>query len=51
MNILYVDMDNVLVDFPSAFPQISKDLMEKYADNLDEVPGIFALPANTNAGA
>ena len=23
--ILYIDMDNVLVDFPSAFPQISAE--------------------------
>jgi 5'-nucleotidase len=43
MKILYVDMDNVLVDFPSAFPQLPSDVLKKHADNLDEVPGIFAL--------
>ena len=43
MKILYVDMDNVLVDFPSAFPQLSDALLEKYADNKDDIPGIFSL--------
>jgi 5'-nucleotidase len=43
--ILYVDMDNVLVDFPSAFPYIDKDLLEKYVDNKDDIPGIFSLMA------
>lgn len=41
--ILYVDMDNVLVDFRSAIPKLEPSLIEKYADNLDEVPGIFSL--------
>ncbi|MBL4702578.1 MAG: hypothetical protein JKX85_15125 [Phycisphaeraceae bacterium] len=41
--ILYVDMDNVLVDFPSAFPLISEEVKAKYDDKLDEVPGIFSL--------
>ena len=41
--ILYVDMDNVLVDFPSAFPYVDKDLLEKYVDNKDDIPGIFSL--------
>ena len=40
---LYVDMDNVLVDFPSAFPQVSAEVQAEYADRLDEVPGIFSL--------
>ena len=43
MKILYVDMDNVLVDFPSSFPQLSDALLEKYADNKDDIPGIFSL--------
>ena len=43
MKILYVDMDNVLVDFPSAFSRLSSDVIKKYGDDLDEVPGIFAL--------
>ena len=41
--ILYVDMDNVLVDFPSGISKISKALQSEYEDNLDEVPGIFSL--------
>jgi 5'(3')-deoxyribonucleotidase len=41
--ILYLDMDNVLVDFPSAFPRISSSLLSEYEGRLDEVPGIFAL--------
>jgi 5'(3')-deoxyribonucleotidase len=41
--ILYVDMDNVLVDFPSAFPKIEPEIFAQYEDRLDEVPGIFAL--------
>ena len=40
--ILYVDMDNVLVDFPSAFPYLSEHDALMYKDRLDEVPGIFA---------
>jgi len=40
---LYVDMDNVLVDFPSAFPQLSKETLKEYEDRLDEVPNIFSL--------
>jgi hypothetical protein len=41
--ILYVDMDNVLVDFPSAFPHLSPEILQEYEDRLDEVPGIFSL--------
>ena len=41
--ILYVDMDNVLVDFPSAFPKVPDDVLKKYADNKDDIPGIFSL--------
>lgn len=40
--VLYVDMDNVLVDFPSAFSKIDKEIFEKYKDK-DDIPGIFAL--------
>ena len=42
MRTLYIDMDNVLVDFASAFPLISHEDMESYRDHLDDVPGIFA---------
>lgn len=41
--ILYVDMDNVLVDFPSAFPRVAPELLQQYADAKDEIPGIFEL--------
>ena len=41
--ILYVDMDNVLVDFPSAFPHVPKDVLDRYTDNKDDIPGIFSL--------
>ena len=41
--ILYVDMDNVLVDFPSAFSRLPSKTMREYANNPDEIPGIFAL--------
>ena len=42
-SILYVDMDNVLVDFPSGVSKISNKLKVEYEDRLDEVPGIFSL--------
>jgi len=41
--VLYVDMDNVLVDFPSGIAQLDPETHQKYHDNYDEVPGIFSL--------
>lgn len=41
--ILYIDMDNVLVDFQSGIDQITTEEKEKYEGRLDEVPGIFGL--------
>jgi hypothetical protein len=41
--ILYVDMDNVLVDFPSGIAQLPAETVAEYEGRLDEVPGIFAL--------
>ena len=41
--ILFVDMDNVLVNFASGIECIPKDVERSYAGRLDEVPGIFAL--------
>ena len=41
--ILYVDMDNVLVNFKSGIDKLDKDTYEKYNENWDEVPGIFGL--------
>ena len=43
MKILYVDMDNVLVDFPSAIARINDADRKTYEDRLDEVPHIFSL--------
>ena len=40
--ILYVDMDNVLVDFQSGIDRLSADTVNEYENRLDEVPGIFA---------
>lgn len=39
--IVYVDMDNVLVDFPSGINQLDETTKEEYEGRLDEVPGIF----------
>ena len=41
--IVYVDMDNVLVDFQSAFPKLSKKVLDQYKDDEDDIPGIFGL--------
>ncbi len=41
--IVYVDMDNVLVDFTSGIMKIDHDTFARYDDRLDEVPGIFSL--------
>ena len=43
MQILYVDMDNVLVDFPSGIARVPAAIQAEYDDRLDEVPGIFSL--------
>ncbi|WP_370214149.1 5' nucleotidase, NT5C type [Mesoflavibacter profundi] len=41
--ILYVDMDNVLVDFKSGIAKLDESLIKEYENRLDEVPGIFGL--------
>jgi 5'-nucleotidase len=41
--ILYFDMDNVLVDFPSGIVQLTQENLKEYDGRLDEVPGIFGL--------
>lgn len=41
MKIVYVDMDNVLVDFESGIDQLSEETYQEYEDDLDEVPGFF----------
>ena len=40
---VYVDMDNVLVDFPSSFPRVDPKLLKKYEGDYDDIPGIFEL--------
>jgi 5'-nucleotidase len=39
---LYVDMDNVLVDFPSGIARLSEQERITFEGHLDEVPGIFS---------
>lgn len=41
--VLYIDMDNVLVDFPSGIAKLDETTKEKYKDNYDDTPGIFSL--------
>jgi 5'-nucleotidase len=41
--LLYLDMDNVLVDFPSGVARLAPGLVQEYEGRLDEVPGIFSL--------
>ena len=43
MKILYIDMDNVLVDFRSAFPKVDPKLLKAHEHDKDEIPGVFAL--------
>lgn len=43
MKILYIDMDNVIVDFQSGIDKLSDKEQVKYEDRLDDVPGIFSL--------
>ena len=43
MKTLYLDMDNVLVDFPSGIAKLSEQELNEYDGRLDEVPGIFSL--------
>ena len=41
--IMYIDMDGVLVDFESALTKVSPEMLEKFAGEYDNIPGIFAL--------
>jgi len=41
--VLYVDMDNVLVDFQSGIDRLDEKIVREFDGRLDEVPGIFAL--------
>ena len=39
---VYIDMDNVLVDFQSGIDKLDEATRRKYAGKLDEVPSIFS---------
>ena len=39
---IFVDMDNVLVDFPSGIEKLEGQTKADYEGRYDEVPGIFA---------
>jgi len=41
--ILYIDMDNVLVDFPAGIAKLNTATQKACKGNYDEVPGIFSL--------
>lgn len=43
--ILYVDMDNTLVDFRGKLEVIDPSVLAQFKDEFDEIPGIFALMA------
>ena len=40
---VFVDMDNVLVDFESGLAQVSEEVKLEYEGRLDEIPGLFGL--------
>ena len=40
--IVYVDMDNVLVDFESGLLRITPQLRRRYEGKEDEIPGLFS---------
>lgn len=40
---VYVDKDNVLVDFKIGINQLDKQTYVKYKNDLDNVPNIFSL--------
>jgi 5'-nucleotidase len=41
--ILYIDLDNTLVDFKSGMDRLTAADVKKYAGRYDDAPGIFAL--------
>ena len=42
MKSLFLDMDNVLVDFQSGIRRLSPDEARQYEGDLDDTPGIFS---------
>ena len=43
MKRVFIDMDNVLVDFQSGLDLVSEKTKKEYAGRLDEIPGLFGL--------
>ena len=43
MKRVFIDMDNVLVDFQSGLDQVSEEIKAEYAGRLDEIPDLFGL--------
>ena len=44
MKRVFIDMDNVLVDFKSGLDQVSDEIKAKYPkEKWDEIPGLFGL--------
>ena len=47
--IIFFDMDNVLVDFKTALDKVDSEILDQYADDgtgkphYDDIPGLFAL--------
>ncbi|MDD0824420.1 hypothetical protein PTQ27_08090 [Mannheimia sp. AT1] len=41
--IIYIDMDNVLVDFPTGIAKLDEKTKQEYAGHYDDVEGIFSL--------
>ena len=42
MKIVYVDMDNVLVNFQSGIDALTEEERTAFKNDLDDVPGIFS---------
>ena len=43
MKTLFIDMDNVLVNFQSGIDRLDEKTRQEYEGHLDDIPGIFAL--------
>jgi 5'(3')-deoxyribonucleotidase len=43
--VVYIDMDNVLVDFQTGIDRLDEVAKRNYKERLDDVPGIFSLMA------
>ena len=42
MKTLYIDMDNVLVDFKSGIDATDVNILSQFEGHLDDIPGIFS---------